>query len=140
LAIPNDIEIRRYYQSALQRLDDAEFLLTGKRTTSAVYLAGYSVECMLKALILSAVPTSKRLAAVNQFRKDGSKAHDLIWLKNEFLKRRGAPFPATIQSALTFMSTWSVHLRYSPKILTPRFADRFLQSARLFVTFADMRL
>jgi len=41
---------------AKQRFDDALLLLEMGRTTAAVYLAGYSVECMLKALILSAVP------------------------------------------------------------------------------------
>jgi hypothetical protein len=44
---------RRFDRAAIQRFDDAQFLLSGSRTNAAVYLAGYSVECMMKALILS---------------------------------------------------------------------------------------
>ena len=61
MALPKDPDARLYYRSAFQWLDDAEFVLkTGKRTRAAVYLGGYTVECLLKALVLSAVSRKKR--------------------------------------------------------------------------------
>ena len=46
-------EVRRFHRAAARRFEEAQFLLTrGNYTTAAVYLAGYAVECMLKALIL----------------------------------------------------------------------------------------
>jgi HEPN domain-containing protein len=59
---------------AKQRFDDALLLLEMGRTTAAVYLAGYSVEYMLKALILSAVPQAQEEAILGRFR--GARAHD----------------------------------------------------------------
>ena len=45
MALPKTIEARLFYQAAIQRFDDAQFLLDkGGRTTAAVYLAGYSEE------------------------------------------------------------------------------------------------
>lgn len=49
--MPISKNARLFYRAAKQRFDDALLLLELKRTTAAVYLAGYSIECMLKALI-----------------------------------------------------------------------------------------
>jgi hypothetical protein len=62
VAMPSSVQARRFYRAAKQRFDDALLLLAMERTTAAVYLAGYSVECMLKALILSAVPQAQEAA------------------------------------------------------------------------------
>ena len=43
---------RKEFQSlALERLDDAQAMLDAKRYSGAYYLAGYAVECALKACI-----------------------------------------------------------------------------------------
>ena len=60
--------------------------LAMERTTAAVYLAGYSVECMLKALILSAVPQAQEAALLARFR--GARAHDYEWLLELYAERR----------------------------------------------------
>ena len=52
MALPNAVEARPFYRSAKQRFEDAQFLLEADRTTGAIYLAGYSEECILNALIL----------------------------------------------------------------------------------------
>ena len=52
MAIPASIEARLYYRCAFQRHEDAQILLRADHTTGAVYLAGYGVECILKALVL----------------------------------------------------------------------------------------
>lgn len=76
-------EKRRFALVAKQRSDDARFLL-GHRNTVAVYLAGYAVECILKALWLSRIPFRDRAKQVEVFR--GEKAHNLEWLKAQYKK------------------------------------------------------
>ena len=76
--MPRSMQARRCYRAAKQRFDDALLLLEMERTTAAVYWAGYSVECMLKALILSAVPPAQEAELLERFR--GARAHDYEWL------------------------------------------------------------
>src|SRR5947209_19121906 len=63
-------------QLAEDRLLDAGQLLTGGRPAGAYYLAGYAVECGLKACIMAHVETA---AAIFQDRKFSEKCwtHDL---------------------------------------------------------------
>ena len=68
MALPHAKEARPFYQAAKQRLEDARYLLDAKRSTGAIYLAGYGVECMLKALILATLPAKKRAAMLDSFR------------------------------------------------------------------------
>ncbi len=82
MGLPHVQEARSFYQSAKQRFENAEFLLEAERTTGAIYLAGYSVECMLKALILSTVPPDQRVERLASFR--GARAHDFDWLKAKY--------------------------------------------------------
>jgi len=77
VAMPSSAHTRRFYRVAKQRFGDALLLLEMGRTTAAVYLAGYSVECMLKALILSAVPQAQEEEILGRFR--GASAHDYEW-------------------------------------------------------------
>lgn len=79
-------EVRRFLITALQRFGEAEFLLENHYTTASVYLAGYSVECMLKALILSSEVSSRHPATLESFR--GAKAHHFEWLKEELSRRK----------------------------------------------------
>jgi len=63
-------EVDRFLRVALQRLEDAEVLLTNRRTTGAIYMAGYAVECAMKGVLLAHVPRSnkKRLSAHSEVR------------------------------------------------------------------------
>ena len=61
-------------------------LLGAEFATGAVYLAGYGVECALKALILSLTPASRIEAILATFR--GNKAHDYNQLKSWY-RRKG---------------------------------------------------
>jgi len=78
VAMPASSNSRLFYRVANQRFEDAEFLLGVERTTAAVYLAGYSVECILKALILAIVPRTQEADILAMFR--GARAHDYDWL------------------------------------------------------------
>jgi len=70
---PSQREPRRFYRVAYQRLEEAETLNEAGYSRGAVYLAGYTVECILKALILAAVPESQHDDVSAEFR--GSRAH-----------------------------------------------------------------
>ena len=61
MAMPTDINARRYYRVAYQRLDDGAVLLEISRPRAAIYLTGYAVECILKALLLISTPAGERV-------------------------------------------------------------------------------
>ena len=90
-----------FNQSARQRLEDGQFLFEGRRNTGAVgYLAGYAVECMLKAMILSALPARKRKMMLDSFR--GQQAHDYEWLKAKYWECQGLTVPRARSNAISF--------------------------------------
>ena len=82
MALPQVVEARLFYRAAKLRLEDAKYLLDGGRTNGAVYLAGYAVECMLKALLLDRAPPKRRMELKNEMR--GGRAHDFGWLKEQY--------------------------------------------------------
>src|SRR5437899_9599964 len=108
MALPQAGEARPYYQAAKQRFEDARFLLEADRTTGAIYLAGYCVECMLKALILATLAKGKRAEMLATFR--GSRAHDYDWLKARYFENGGQPFPKNVSKAFSFVNTWAVEI------------------------------
>jgi hypothetical protein len=64
MSVPKSNEARRFFRAAGARYSEAFFLLENSGfTTAAVYLAGYAVECMLKALVLSHEPRRKHAYA-----------------------------------------------------------------------------
>ena len=138
MPLPNAEEARPFYRSSLQRFEDARFLLEAGRTTGAVYLAGYGVECILKALILSALPAGGRQAMLSQFR--GARAHSYDWLRTRYFENGGPPFPSDVSRALALVNTWDTDLRYQPGTTKRRDAEAFLRSAQRFIEFADGRL
>ena len=139
MALPQASEARgRITQAAKQRCGDARFLLEAERTGYAIYLAGYCVECILKALILSMVPQGKRTELLGSFR--GSKAHDFDWLKTRYFENGGPQFPKAVSKAFSFVNTWAVEIR--DKAGTSRYGDAkaFLDSAEEIMTWADGRM
>ena len=141
MGVPRDRETRRYYQCAFQRYDDARVLLRAGKTTGAIYLSGYAVECILKALILSSVPKANRVAASRDFR--GSKAHDYEALRRRY--RRGPKgttvnFPPEINQAFTLVGWWSTDLRYAVGEVPEREAVGFLRETKVLLDWAEMRL
>jgi len=134
IAQPRSREAARYYRVAKQRFEDATFLLGVNRTTAAVYLAGYSVECMLKALVLSAAPSSQESEVLRSFR--GTRAHNYDWLRDEYRNRRGQ-LPRHVARHLTHVNTWSTDMRYEPGTMKPAAAKSFLDSATEIIRWAD---
>lgn len=105
MSLPSAHKARPFYRAALQRLDEARFILDkGQRTNAAVYLVGYGVECILKALLISSLPASKHDQVIKAFRERG-QGHSYDWLKHEYISAGGAPLPDTMQRAFVTVSS-----------------------------------
>jgi len=140
MAVPKAVEARRFYHVAHQRLEDARLLLSKlQRAPAAIYLAGYAVECILKAMILTNTPVAKHRAMLSdEFR--GSRAHSIVWLRERLRDTGAAAFPLEISRDLTFVSTWSVDLRYTPGVGDLEDAEQFVLAVERILMFADGRL
>jgi HEPN domain-containing protein len=109
MPLPRAGEARPFYRAAKQRYDDAELLLRAGRTTGAVYLAGYTVACMLRALILDKTGSGLRRNLLGEFR--GSRAHNVEWLTDLYRRHIGPLIPRDIARHLARLTWWSTDLR-----------------------------
>jgi HEPN domain-containing protein len=138
MGLPQAREARLYYRAGKQRYDDAQLLLEAGRTTGAVYMAGYTVECFLKALVLASVPAGQRSGLLREFR--GSRAHNVEWLGALYRQRVGTVIPRSVTRHLSRLASWSTDLRYVTGVLKRRDADEFMQSVLAVATWADGRM
>jgi hypothetical protein len=138
VSVPNSPEPRRFYRLAKQRLLEARVLFDASYFVGAVYLAGYSVECMFKALILNSLPTSEHQAVSAEFR--GQRGHDYDWLARRYAQAHSPTPPRRVIIALMLVSTWDVSLRYQPGYGNHREASRFLTEVEVIVNWADSRI
>lgn len=138
MAVPSSAEARLFYRCAFQRFDDARVLREMDHTTGAVYLAGYGVECILKALILGAVVPKARSEMLRSFR--GNRAHDFEWLRTQYRLNGGSRLPRDITRHFTLLNDWSTELRYVPRRVKDEDADVFLTAAASIIGWADGRL
>lgn len=109
MALPSSEPARRLYRAAKQRFDDALLWLEMGRTTAAVSLAGYRVACMLKALMLSAVPQAQAEEVLGMFR--GARAHDDEWLLRLYADKGGAQIPPSVVPHCARVNSWSTDRR-----------------------------
>jgi HEPN domain-containing protein len=82
---------RDFRRAAEQRFTTAEFLLDEGFTLDALYLAGYSVECILKGLIMHLTGPADQPSTFDRL-KSGAKMHYPEHLQAE-LKGLGRPIP-----------------------------------------------
>lgn len=120
----------------MQRFEDAEVLRDHGRTTGAIYLGGYAVECMLKALLLANVPASRHASLMQSFR--GRMGHDLDELKKE-LARRNVHLPLQVTRDFIRVRTWSTRWRYHPGKIKLREAEAFLSAVVTIIQWAKGR-
>lgn len=138
MAMPPSPNARLFYRAAKQRFEDADFLLDVGRTTAAVYLSGYSVECILKALVLGVVPRAHEAEILAMFR--GGLAHKYDWLLRLFAEKGGPGLPPDLVRHFARVNTWSTDMRYSPGTIALRDARAFLDSSVEILTWAEGRL
>lgn len=138
MAVPQDMEARRFYRVALQRMDDGKLILEHlNRPTAAIYLTGYAAECILKALLLASTPKNERNQTLAQFM--GPKGHDLYWLGKQ-LRQRGVMMPPQVTRAFAYVTTWSTSLRYDPSGQARDTAETFLACTESVLEWAKARL
>ena len=138
MGLPKAREARSFYRCAMQRFEDAEYLLEAGRTTGAVYLAGYGVECILKALIIDSAAKGSREDISASFR--GARAHDFEWLKALYVSNRGANFPRPVRECFVLVSTWSTDFRYRAGSVNTKDSVEFLEAANGIIIWADGRM
>lgn len=100
---------RDFQRAALQRLGTAEFLLNNTYTLDAQYLAGYTVECSLKALILEVTPVTDRADQLKNL-YSGAKMHRPEVLL-DILRTKGIRMPLILVRRFRRF-VWSTDLRY----------------------------
>lgn len=115
---------RRFYRASLQRFEEAELLFDNSYYMGATYLAGYAVECILKALILNSVPSSHQSDVAREFR--GQRAHDFQWLRRRYAQTQAPGITEDIRRRLLYVSTWETALRYEPRKGKATDAQQFL--------------
>lgn len=130
-------EARRFLRAAEHRLAEAKFLLESEFYSAAVYLGGYAVECMLKALILASEPVHENSTTLLTFR--GAVAHDYNWLNRQLVRRR-VILPTALLETLRDVGWWSTDLRYDPKDLKGQTAEEFLAGAEALFFWGKGRL
>ena len=136
---PTDIDARRYWRVAYQRLDDGRLMRERlDRPKAAVYLAGYAVECILMALIVATTPAKDRAAVASSFR--GAAGHDLARLRQRLAAERAVHLPPGLAQAFSLVVSWSVDLRYEPGDGDRDDAVAFIAAARAIVAWADGRI
>ncbi|MBI3464861.1 MAG: hypothetical protein HY000_17670 [Planctomycetes bacterium] len=136
--MPRSREARLYYQAAKQRFLDAELLLKYERTTGAVYLAGYTAECFLKALILASVAGRLRGDLLGEFR--GVRGHSIEWLGAIYRRHVTTAIPREVTRHLVHLAEWSTDLRYETGTMRSRDADGFIRSVIAVAAWADGRM
>jgi HEPN domain-containing protein len=135
---PSSTSVRHWRNAAHQRFEDAQILFSYDRNTGAVYLAGYGVECILKALIVASVPATRERDVLDTF--SGKQGHDLERLRSTYQRESGLAIGREMVVHLARVSTWSTDLRYKPGLTPRKDAEEFLTAARAVMDWATRRL
>lgn len=151
--------ISHYARVAPQRLQDAEELLQppslpvrskqeqSRHLRGAVYLAGYSVECVLKQYIISHEPNAETLEEALQARRDrgenvpdiqGVAGHDLNLLFR--LTELAAALDADKNRKIDWgiCNKWKSTWRYDPSV--PKDAQQYVESVRRIYEWVKARV
>ena len=127
-----DMDVDKLVRAAGQRLTSAQVLYDNSLYLDSTYLAGYSAECSLKAVILARTPPRRR----QQFK--GRKAHDYEHLR--YLLRQRNVDMSPISAALRKIASWSTDLRYEVGRGDADTADEFLAAATAILAWARRSL
>jgi HEPN domain-containing protein len=115
----------------------AEVLLREKVNLDAMYLAGYAIECTLKALILEATPDASRAMTLKVITQ-GATMHRLEILLGK-LRDLGKPIPLELARRLR-KSTWSTTLRYRSGRTPTGHTRAFLKTAKAVYDWVEREM
>jgi len=120
-----------YEQTSRRMLNDARFLLKHGRWHSGVYLAGYAVECRLKAAVcqfISAETLPPELQTHNLWTLLVSAGLEETLQSNQQMR-----------TYFDFIeSVWDVEIRYTAKPYGRNDANKFLDYVRRFVKWLNL--
>jgi hypothetical protein len=136
--MPTDPLVRKLIRAAKQRLTSSDVLLKNGQFIDSMYLAGYGVECALKALLMSRLPPGKRRQTEEQVFR-GKSGHDFENLKAR-IRKCGVAFPKAITNHLQIVSTWSTDLRYEVGVGPGDDAQAFGDAAIAIVKWVEDQL
>ena len=143
-----------FRKSGLQRLRDAEHMLnpptidlqeqgaSARHMRGAMYLCGYSVECLFKAYLITQYPPSQRLSDVlSELRKAdptvrdicGQAGHDLRYLL--ILTKLEGQMDKERLAQMNHCAKWRSSWRYSPTPAREDDARAMVQAARALVNW-----
>lgn len=128
-------DARRFAIVAEHRYEDAEILLNHGRTNAAIYLAGYAVECMMKAVAISNVAGKQARAEAARELKE-KFGHNLDALRKR-LSDYGYHMPPNVLDAFRRVNTWDTSQRYDPKRVPMEDAVVLLGSVQILMVWMD---
>ena len=140
MAVPKSKHARLFYRCADKRRVEAGILSKADQPTGAVYLAGYVVEMMLKALLLENTPAKRQESLLEELKRIG---HNLTRLLEFYHQRGGSKPPPTVTRAFTLVGDadqWSSDLRYDPKDVDPGDEETFIEAVDQIYRWVDGRL
>jgi HEPN domain-containing protein len=130
--------VRLFWNAATARRREADVLLLSGKSVGAVYLAGYAVECGLKALILAQHPEHRQPGVIDLFR--GAQAHSYLWLRTLLQNSGGGLTPPDVTAAFTEVDDWATDLRYNPRERYAGDADEFFEAVAVVLEWITRRL
>jgi hypothetical protein len=104
-----------------------ELLQMDRFRLEAMYLAGYTVELCLKALILSHTPSFARESRMSEFKR--KERHNIEHLKAS-LRGLGRMIPDGVNRSLIYVSMWNTELRYEVGVKSFTVAAEFVSHTR----------
>lgn len=120
-------------KAAQHRLDDAKVLLAALRRRGAMYMAGYAIECTLKAKLMRKYDQDNLLDLEDELRKrkDGSAdarvfthgLEELLMLADGMTRLRQNE---GMWRTFNLANGWTPSWRYSPEPSSPEDAEDFL--------------
>ena len=133
--------VRKFRLAAGQRLEAALFLLRDSaHYRDAIYLAGYSIECAVKALILQRTPKNS-FAEMFDALTHGKKAHDFEYLKGILVRAPiNLTIPGDVTEQLMVANYWTTSIRYEVALVEYDEAKEFLDAAQFLYQWAERNL
>jgi hypothetical protein len=128
---------REFFKAALHRLTAAVFLQERGYDLDAMYLAGYGIECSLKALILESTPQVHRTKMLAQI-TSGASMHRAETLA-PILKSLGCPIPLNLVKQFRRYG-WSTAMRYESGRRRSGEVRGFLKTVRATINWVEGQL
>jgi hypothetical protein len=128
---------RKFFRAAAQRSDAVRLLMKEGLHFEAMYLAGYVIECSLKAIILRNSPIQNQARVAAEYFR-GRQGHSFEALK-ELLRKRSIRLPSPLSEELR-RTAWSTDLRYEIGRIDAAEAVAFVSLARQVLEWAEEML